>query len=131
MGEYSDSRRRSPGGVITSQTTLCRNFGGKEGGGAYFRRGRISETLRYVCMYVCMYVYMSILVTLILGTLTAAVPGCSIEVQYSSIQEAMQWSVHAVHTTAAILMQISLPTLGKPNSCCIFIYYLQVKHSRS
>ena len=27
------SRRRSPGGVITSQTTLCRNFGGKEGGG--------------------------------------------------------------------------------------------------
>ena len=26
-------RSRSPGGVITSQTTLCRNFGGKEGGG--------------------------------------------------------------------------------------------------
>ena len=74
-----------------------------------------------MCMYVCMYVCMSILVTLILGTLTAAVPGCSTEVQYSSIQEAMQWSVHAVHTTAAILMQISLPTLGKPNSCCIFI----------
>jgi len=40
------SRRRSPGGVITSQTTLCRNFGGK-GWGAYFRRGRISGTLRY------------------------------------------------------------------------------------
>ena len=37
------------GGVITSQTTLCRNFGGKEGwgGGAYFRRGRISGTLQY------------------------------------------------------------------------------------
>ena len=35
------------GGVITSQTTLCRNFGGKEGG-AYFRRGRISGTLRYI-----------------------------------------------------------------------------------
>ena len=35
------------GGVITSQTTLCKNFGGKEGGGAYFRRGRISETLQY------------------------------------------------------------------------------------
>ena len=26
------SRRCSPGGVIMSQTTLCRNFGGKEGG---------------------------------------------------------------------------------------------------
>jgi len=29
------SRRRSPGGVITSQTTLCRNLGGKEEGGLY------------------------------------------------------------------------------------------------
>ena len=37
-----------PGGIIT---TLCRNFGGKEGGrggGGYFRRGRISGTLRYM-----------------------------------------------------------------------------------
>ena len=35
------------GGVITSQTTLCRNMGEKEGEGV-FRRGRISETLRRI-----------------------------------------------------------------------------------
>ena len=62
--------------------------------------------------------------------LTAAVPGYSIEVQYSSIQEVMQWSVHAVHTTAAILMQISLPTLGKPNMELLHIYNTK-QHSRS
>ena len=35
-----------------SQTTLCRNFGGKEGGGAYFQWGRISGTLRYIYLSV-------------------------------------------------------------------------------
>ena len=37
------SRRRSPGGVITSQTTLCRNFGGKEGGGGGGGGGVLSK----------------------------------------------------------------------------------------
>ena len=31
------------GGVITSQTTLCRNFGGKEGGGRIFEGGVLAE----------------------------------------------------------------------------------------
>ena len=30
-----------------SQTTLCRNFSGKEGGGGVLSKGRISGTLRY------------------------------------------------------------------------------------
>ena len=31
--KFRYSRRRSPGGIITSQTTLCRNLDGKEEGG--------------------------------------------------------------------------------------------------
>ena len=31
--------QHSPGGVITSQTTPCRNFGSKEGGGRIFKGG--------------------------------------------------------------------------------------------
>ena len=39
--------RCSPGGVKTSQTTLCRNLGERRGR-AYYRRGRISGRLRYI-----------------------------------------------------------------------------------
>ena len=49
LHKCSYSRRRSPGGIETTQTTLYRNFGKKRGEGV-FSRGRISRRLRYVLL---------------------------------------------------------------------------------